>query len=58
MKTNHKKLVIGGDVGNAGFGCYYRISIGDKIGLVITNIDAGSDATIKDINLKWLRIGN
>jgi len=53
-----RKIGTGGDVGSASFTCLYSYSVGDKIRMVIENVDAGNNATIHNINANMVRIGN
>jgi hypothetical protein len=53
-----RKLGTGGDVGSAGFTCFYRLSSGDAVTLGIENAGAANDATIHDVDLNLVRIGD
>lgn len=53
------KLLIGGDVGNAATSpCTKRLEVGDKVNLMLENVDNANDPTIHSIGLTVKWVGN
>jgi hypothetical protein len=55
---SERKIGTGGDVGSASFTCFIDVSVGDYIIPVIENVGASNSATIHDLQLNLVRIGN
>lgn len=56
--TGTLETATGGDKGSASITCFCPVSAGDEIKLAIENVNAGNDATIYDINVNLVRVGN